>query len=397
MSFNTATIQYNWQNDILRLYQTEKAESILKNIVKRLPVFSLVAAYSATVQIPGISGAGTTLELREFTATADLEILAHGKALCLKGVPSNPTGAPGPSIITRAAFELVPDLIYLPVSVGLKLQPVVANLIELEGARPADMITSGKSLGENAQTAITLFNAGVKLGTEIGQKYGERYLVLGETVPGGTTTALGLLLALGLPAEERVSSSMPDNAHQIKLRAVQAGFAAIGREKGDFAIDPLGGVAALGDPMQAAVAGIALAASAYMPVILGGGTQMAAVVALMAALKAGKLYPDLFERAKPENIALVTTRWVSADPTADLVGLAKLIEDYFGDFPVAYLSSNLNFASSRYKPMQLYEQGYVKEGVGAGAAAMLAMLNKNLSAAELLPYIENVYEAIGFD
>jgi uncharacterized protein (TIGR00303 family) len=383
------------KNNIYGVYRTLEIPQFLANISNRKSIFSLVAAYSATVQIPGISGAGTTLELREFTATADVEILAHGKAHCLNGVPSNPTGAPGPSVITRAAFNLLPDLIYLPVDAGLKLKASAPGVIEIAGAHPADIITSGRSLGAVAKNAEILFEAGVKLGREIGQKYGaDRYLVIGESVPGGTTTALGLLLALGLPAEERVSSSMPGNAHLIKLKAVNEGFAAIGRKKGDFRNNPLGGVAAVGDPMQAVVAGMALGASAFCPVMLGGGTQMAAVVALMAALKANNFYADLFQQANPVNIALATTRWVSADPTADLAGLAGSIEAELGEFPVSYLAANLNFSHSRYAPLQLYEQGYVKEGVGAGAAAVMAMLAANLSPESFLTHIEKVYESI---
>jgi uncharacterized protein (TIGR00303 family) len=388
-NFNKKSSQIN----ILQIHRQAGIESFLTNLGTRKPLFSLVVAYSATVQIPGISGAGTTLELREFTATADVEILAHGKARCLKGVPSNPTGAPGPSIITRAAFNLVPDLIYLPVDAGLKLKADAPNVFVPQGARPAERITSGQSLGKDESVAVTLFEEGVKFGDKIGQQYStDRYLIIGESVPGGTTTALGLLLALGLPAEERVSSSMPDNAHQIKLEAVNQGFAAIGRKKGDFAKYPLGGVAALGDPMQAFTAGMALAASSYCPVMLGGGTQMAAVVALMAALQDNNAYVGLFKRAKPANIVLATTRWVSADPTADLAGLARIIETEFSGFPVSYMSANLNFATSRYLPMKLYEQGYVKEGVGAGAAAIMAMIECNLSPAELLPHIEQAYK-----
>jgi NaMN:DMB phosphoribosyltransferase len=215
-------------------------------------------------------------------------------------------------------------------------------------------------------------------------------------VPGGTTTALGLLLALGLDAEQRVSSSMPDNAHALKLAAVQTGLEALGRSKGDFVADPLGGAAALGDPMQPVVAGIALAASRFCPVLLGGGTQMATVHALLGAL--WRRPPPKFEEkiglAQFSNIGLATTRWVSADPTADLAGLGAEITVRFKLPEVGYYAANLNFTQARYIPMQLYEQGYVKEGVGAGAAALATMLATGLSAAEMLPYIEQVYEEL---
>lgn len=385
--------------DVLRVYRPGVASRFLNLVYNRQPQFILTVAYTATVQLPGVSGAGTTPELRELTATADVEILAHGKALCLLGgVPSNPNGAPGPSIITRAAFDLIPGMPYLPVDAGLKNAPAVSNLFRLDGAAPAQAVTTGRALDSDNNQAGRLFTAGWKLGEDLGQKCAtnNRYLIIGESVPGGTTTALGLLLALGVDAEDKVSSSMPGNAHQLKLAAVNSGLAAIGKNKGDFAANPLAGAAALGDQMQPAVAGMALSASRFCPVMLGGGTQMAAVVALMAALRQTppQNYAELISQAQPENIALATTRWVSADPTADLAGLAAAIEDKFGPFPACYLAANLDFSSSQYEGMRYYEQGFVKEGVGAGAAAIAAMLGANLTASELLPPIERAYEKL---
>jgi uncharacterized protein (TIGR00303 family) len=235
------------------------------------------------------------------------------------------------------------------------------------------------------------------LGNALGRQYASNgYLILAESVPGGTTTALGLLLGLGLNAEQRVSSSMPDNAHNLKLEVVQAGLAAAGAGKGAFTSRPLAAAAALGDPMQPAVAGMALAASAYCPVVLGGGTQMAAVLALAAALRQAPPpgFEDILVNSNSQNIALATTRWVSADPTADLAGLGAEIEQRFGTLGSPYFAANLDFETSRYLPMRLYEQGYVKEGVGAGAAAFAAMLATGCGAAALLPDIEQVYRRI---
>ena len=55
--------------------------------------------------------------------------------------------------------------------------------------------------------APELFEVGQQLGREFKQATQAPYLVLGESVPGGTTTALALLLALGYAAEGRVSGS----------------------------------------------------------------------------------------------------------------------------------------------------------------------------------------------
>ncbi|HEX2915107.1 MAG TPA: TIGR00303 family protein [Chloroflexia bacterium] len=384
--------------DILRVFRPVESEAFIYLVRNRQPLFALTVAYTGTVQLPGVSGAGINAEMRELTAPADAEIMAHGRARCLpNGVPSNPTGAPGPSIITRAAFDLLPAMPFICVDAGLKIKADVPDLFTLEGAGPALPLDSGKALGKNEDRALQLFLSGWEAGERLGRKQAkEGYLILAESVPGGTTTALGLLLALGLDAEQRVSSSMPENAHGLKLQAALGGLKAAGGAKGSFAERPLMAVAAVGDPMQPAVTGMALAASAYCPVVLGGGTQMAAVVALLAALRR---YPpaglqEKLQKARPENIALVTTRWVSADPTADLAGLGAEIEQRFGIQSIPYLSANLDFSYASYPPMRLYEEGYVKEGVGAGAAAFAAMLALEQSAAELLPHIERVYRRI---
>ena len=46
-------------------------------------------------------------------------------------------------------------------------------------------------------------------------------LIIGESIPGGTTTALGVLSSLGIDAENKVSSSMPDNPHELKNKIVK--------------------------------------------------------------------------------------------------------------------------------------------------------------------------------
>ncbi|MEB3290930.1 MAG: TIGR00303 family protein, partial [Leptolyngbya sp.] len=132
----------------------------------------------------------------------------------------------------------------------------------------------------------------------------------------------------------------------------------------------------LGDPMQPVVAGMALAASRTQPVLLAGGTQMLAVYAFMATLA----QVDALAW-KPENIVVGTTRWVAADPTGDTVGLAQSIQ-------ACLLATDLSFAEARFAALRAYEEGFVKEGVGAGACAIAATLYQNWGQADLLAAIE---------
>ena len=67
-----------WQidRDILRIFLPSSGERFIDSINNRAPFFALTVAYTDTVQLPGISGAGVSEELRELTAQADAENLA---------------------------------------------------------------------------------------------------------------------------------------------------------------------------------------------------------------------------------------------------------------------------------------------------------------------------------
>lgn len=137
---------------------------------------------------------------------------------------------------------------------------------------------------------------------------------------------------------------------------------------------PLALVASVGDPMQVVAAGMAIAASHSVGVLLAGGTQMLAVYALMQALNIPVNW---------ENIVVGTTRWVAEDPTGDTVGLALSL----GTVPL--LATQLNFSQSRYPQLLAYEQGFVKEGVGGGGCAIAAHLYQHWTNEQLVKIIEN--------
>jgi len=103
---------------------------------------------------------------------------------------------------------------------------------------------------------------------------------------------------------------------------------------------------------------------------------MLAVYALMAALAQVDHLPW-----HPENIVVGTTRWVATDPTGDTVGLALAMD-------ACLLATDLSLTNSRFAALRAYEQGFVKEGVGAGACAIAATLYQNWGQAELLAAIE---------
>jgi len=359
---------------ILLVYSPERGRRLLARLRDTRPLFVCTVAHTETAEIDGISGAGATAALRRLTAAADVEALFHGRPLCMDGVPSNPGGAPGPVIITLAGLRMA-GLDVVAFDAGLRVQPDAP--ITRVADRWGDSIATGRAVPH----AADLFARGLDHGARLAGLSGA--LVLAESVPGGTTTALSLLCGLGYDAWDKVSSSMPGNAHAQKSAVVRSALAAAGLDDAARQFSGLGVAAAVGDPMQPFVAGLALAALPRVPVLLAGGSQMAAVLALMVRLATEHGLP--FD---PEAIGIATTRWVANDPTADLAGLVAQVAD------VPVFASDLDFGRSQYRSLRRYEDFLVKEGVGAGAAAITAALLTAAGQDTLLTAIEAVYREI---
>ncbi|MBV9582336.1 MAG: TIGR00303 family protein [Chloroflexi bacterium] len=352
----------------------ERGRAFLERWRGRRPPFWCVLAHTDTCLLPGISSAGLTEELRPYTPAADAEVVRLGRPRCLPRLPSNPLGAPGPSGITRAALCLA-QLEVRFVGAGLRVWPATRVLRAAE--RPGRSIEQS---GPAVADARELFASGMQLGREAATD-GAPYVVIGESVPGGTTTALAVLLALGYAAEGRVSGSMPGNAHLLKSQVAHAALDTAGMAAGDGRADPLQAVRLVGDPMQPLAAGMALGASmAGCDVLLAGGSQMVAVAALVRALG---------DDSALERVAIGTTRWVIADPAADVAGLAREI-----DPGLAVLAVNLDFSTSRHVGLHAYERFAVKEGVGAGGACIAALQATGESCARLLTVIDEVYDGL---
>jgi uncharacterized protein (TIGR00303 family) len=336
------------------------------------PTFCCVLAHTDTCLVPGVSAAGISEELRPLTPAADAEVVHLGAPRCLPRLPSNPLGAPGPAGITRAALALG-GMQAIFVGAGLRVWPETACL------RISEVPGGNIELGCAVPGAQALLEDGQKLGRELAVL--APYLVLGESVPGGTTTALALLLALGYAAEGRVSGSQAGNGHALKTRVARQALRAADLRPGDGRADPVRAVSNVGDPMQPLAAGIVLGATqSGCDVLLAGGSQMLALAALLQALHC----TDALER-----IAIGTTRWVVQDPAADIPGLAAEIS---AELPV--LAVNLAFSGSRHAGLGAYEGFLVKEGVGAGGACIAALLSTNEPIERLEAAIDAAYDGL---
>lgn len=300
------------------------------------PLFCSILANTMLSVVPGISGAGPTPEKTLLTPILDAELIARGAITSMPARPDTPTGCPTPASITRSMMQLCGSNA-LFINAGLSHRPTVPCL-DVYGEpgndprfmdavpRAGDLYSSGKSIGEFLSRMCDL-------------------LVVGECVPGGTTTALCVLRALGYPA--RVSSSFIENPVQMKEKVWDAVSL---RVRNQGSATPLDLIRYCGDPMIPVCAGMGSTFTRNM--VLAGGTQMLAVAAVMKAM--GIPLP-----------LVATTAYVRDDPSANFCEVAKLI-----GVEVVYVDPG--FGDLGHSGLARYCIGEVKEGMGAGGAMFMA-------------------------
>nr|WP_324616416.1 TIGR00303 family protein [Lusitaniella coriacea] len=360
---------------MIRIYtQQRRGQQWLQHHQHCCPRFVCILGFTETGLIEGISAAGATPADRQYTAIADAEFLVNGVQPHPKyPLPPLQCGA-SPVFISRTAIEALKIPVDL-INAGLP-HPLPVPAIDLKG-RPARCITTGQALP--LETVKHLFEEGLAWGEALIARQPNTYLILGECVVGGTTTALSVLTGLGVDALGKVNSSHPHCNHSQKWSVVQEGLTEAGLLPILEEVDPFVLITAVGDPMQIVAAGMTIAASRKGGVLLAGGTQMLAVYALVRAIS--RRYHLFWE---PDRVAVGTTRWVAEDATGDTVGLGNTI----GEVPL--LGTTLSFATSRYSNLRAYEQGYVKEGVGAGGCAIATHLHQGWTGMQLLVAIETL-------
>ncbi|TYL36038.1 TIGR00303 family protein [Natronococcus pandeyae] len=300
----------------------------------------LAAGTTETALIDGISAAGAAPELMAHTPSADVEILAYGAPTAAPVTPVSPTGCPTPAAVTRAVREVV----------GFEVAVVDAGLSEPTGAPTVDLgVEPGTDIRE--PEAVPQASSFYPRAREYGRTLPDDTLVIGETVPGGTTTALGVLTALDEPGG--VSSSLPTNPLERKRRVVETGLAESDLEPGDCEGDPLEAIRAVGDPVQPTVAGIAAGAlETGTDVTLAGGTQMVAIAAVLR--HAGIDAP----------VTIATTSFV-ADEQGDALPAACDRLD------CELRVTDPGFDERDHVAMARYCAGEAKEGVAMGGALSL--------------------------
>jgi len=327
------------------------------------PIFLCVLANTETAKIPNISAAGKSPELTDYTPAADAELVVTGNAISISEPAMTPSGSPTPAVITRASL-LLTDIPHFFIDSGLRVKPKVP-FFDLNISPGRDIRT-----GHAVPNAFDIYNKSKSFGKYLG-KFSD-FVVIGESVPGGTTTALGVMKALGYDA--RVSSSFPENPTSLKNRVIEEGMKKAGISFGSLKNDPIHAIECLGDPMIASVVG--LVDGLNTKTILAGGTQMIAVLSVIKELGLNR------------DVSIATTEFVANDKTANFREMIDILG--FQGF-----SADPGCRYSRFRGLKMYETGDVKEGVGAGGAMFLAWL-MGYSQKELREKVEEVcFEIFG--
>ena len=352
-------------DDLIFVSQKKRTQRIIEKIWGKTPLFVCVIANTEVGKIKGISAAGANPNLTDLTPPADVELVELGKCRCINGVPVTPEGIPTPAIITRASLNLA-NIPFLTINAGLNILPQIP-FIDVGGKAGGDI---------RKKQAVVSPQGTFKKARIIGKNLAKLcdYLVVGESIAGGTTTALGVLVGLGYDALGKVSSSMPNNPHTIKIEVVKQALKKL-NDRNVFSV-----IREMGDPMIPVHAGICVGAAKEIPVLMAGGTQMAAILAVIKEV----------EKKIVNNLAIATTNWIINDKTSDLSGLINEI------LSIPIIATKLSFVNSKYVGLQAYEKGFVKEGVGAGGAVIAAYIKSKgkINSDKILKEIEKIYEGL---
>ncbi len=326
----------------------------IQTFQNRTATFMLAMSNTATADIPGITQAGIP-GMIHLTPILDGEFIATGEVRSLPSVAETPKGVPTPALITRAVHLLHPFSRIELLDLGLRVQPQGEDLtLHRFGIPPSGNIAQDAQID-----AQTVFETGVTFGREYTLQ--DDYLILGESVPSGTTTATATALALGYDAADLFSSSFKNVPSSIRHATITQ---ALERVKGQTDLFEILGT--VSDNMLIFNAGLILGVNGRFPIVLAGGTQMAAVLLVLDRILST---PDTPYQA-PKEVTLWTTKWVAQDPHSDIRALLEM-----PDFPIDAYHADFDFALSEHPALKLYDEGEAKEGVGAGGALVYGVLN----------------------
>ena len=349
-------------DDFTPFGNSEKALDLIGSLKNSGFLFSFVVSYTGTCQIPGITHAGADMESLKFTPAADAEYLYYGSCKTIDKVPMTPDGKPTPALLTKTALESS-SIPHMVIDAGSKVAPKLPYV--------ATGLAPGRDISVEPAMSYSEMSHAIDYGRIVGRTLASMTdcLVIGESIPGGTTTALAVLRGLGFNA--RVSSSMANNPIALKNQTVDAALARLSSD------NPYEVVAGVGDPMIAFVAGMLSSASMVTQVMLAGGTQMAAVLGFASKIGFNE-----------KNTMLGTTSYILDDQHADIKSLVSEISD------IPAISVNPGLEHSRLSGLRAYSEGFVKDGAGAGGTIISSMIKAGYTSEYFLELAQKEYGRI---
>jgi len=315
--------------------------------------FLLALSNTKTANIEGITQAGIP-GMIHLTPTLDAEFLSTGEVRSLENIAETPKGVPTPALMTRGVHLLSPygriELLNLGLEVTPKVDEVTTHNFDIA---PSESIARGANIDAEA-----IFQKGV----EFGKSYQcqDDYLILGESVPSGTTTATATALGLNYKVSDAFSSSFKNVPTNIRETTLKLALSHLNNHHDIFEV-----LSKVSDNMLIFNAGFIIGLNNRIPLVLAGGTQMAAVLLIV-----NRIIKTVGHSMETSNLALCTTKWVAQDENSDIKALLELLS-----FDINAYYTNFDFSQSQHPALKLYDQGEAKEGVGAGGALMYGFLN----------------------
>ena len=307
------------------------------------PLFLCVLSNTDTGKIPGVSAAGASPDLTDYTPSADAELVELHKIVTIPAIPESPEGATTPAVVTKAALSLsgIPSLF---LTSGLRRKPAVPY-VDINGSPGSDI-----RFGPAVPDAADIMERSALLGKKLANF--SDCIFIGESIAGGTTTAMAVMQALGYPG--KVSSSLLNHPMAKKQEIVDAALERCAASFGSMRSDPLKAVREVGDPMIPAVLGL-MKGLAGTKIVLSGGTQMAAVLCAADAL------------GIEGDVSIATTRYIVEDRNATFVETVETLGR-------RWYMADPGLERSKIPALSCYASGSAKEGVGAGGAVLAASL-----------------------
>ncbi len=331
-------------------------EQFFDSLQNKKASFLLGASVTRTLEIEGISQAGIPGKIH-LTPTLDSEFVTDCAVPSMGEIAETPKGVPTPALAVRGVHDLAHFSEVVTLNLGLDVIPKIQN-----GPCVDFNISPSGRIDLNCDIpAEEIFLKGQEYGRTFKPK-GD-YIILAESTPAGTTTARATAEVLGYQAKGLFSSSFENKPSSIKEITVEKALTRTNNEMSTF--EKIGKVS---DNMIIFCAGFVTTATQKSKVVLGGGTQMSAVLLTLNSLS--KENSNLLNDFYPENCALLTTTWVFNDPNSDI----KAILDQLS-IPVSGFFTPFSFQSAKLPPLKLYDKGEAKEGVGMGASLGYARLN----------------------